>query len=226
MYRNRTLLKGQVSSLCDYTCVLIHCFFVVVLFFWSHSSIKFSAKTFSTICTSMYIFVVFRRGHVLKRQCFFQKDPLNSEHRPFFQCKGIGVSKFVLQTIFTKKCPIWFTSRNMWICIEQSSKIEQRHDKTNKMSVLPAKTQISICPSWSESSLGAHSFCFVKRRLNFLTLSCLNWHNIRSSLYTRLHDTRFWKTLGIFFNATLLPSLGSVTDLKHIINSCGLIKLF
>ena len=32
---------------------------------------------------------------------------------------------------------------------------EPRHDKTNKMSVCPAKTQISlgICPVWSESSL-------------------------------------------------------------------------
>ena len=34
---------------------------------------------------------------------------------------------------------------------------EPRHDKTNKMSVHPAKTQISlgICPVWSESSLSA-----------------------------------------------------------------------
>ena len=61
---------------------------------------------------------------------------------------------------------------------------ESRHDKTNKMSVRPAKTQISLgvrmkkpwafsyllntqrrlirlggCPGWSESSLGTHSFC-------------------------------------------------------------------
>ena len=36
--------------------------------------------------------------------------------------------------------------------------IEPRHDKTNKMSVRPAKTQISlgIRPVWSESSLCAH----------------------------------------------------------------------
>ena len=34
---------------------------------------------------------------------------------------------------------------------------EPQHDKTNKMSVRPAKTQISlgICPVWSESSLSA-----------------------------------------------------------------------
>ena len=36
-------------------------------------------------------------------------------------------------------------------------KYEPRHDKTNKMSVRPAKTQISlgIRPVWSESSLSA-----------------------------------------------------------------------
>ena len=32
---------------------------------------------------------------------------------------------------------------------------EPRHDKTNKMSVRPVKTQISIHPVWSESSLSA-----------------------------------------------------------------------
>ena len=39
------------------------------------------------------------------------------------------------------------------------SQYEPWHDKTNKMSVRPAKTQISLggCPGWSESSLGAQS---------------------------------------------------------------------
>ena len=45
-------------------------------------------------------------------------------------------------------------------------KYEPRHDKTNKMGVRPAKTQISLktlirlggCPGWSESSLGAKPF--------------------------------------------------------------------
>ena len=44
---------------------------------------------------------------------------------------------------------------------------EPRHDKTNKMSVRPAKTQISlgICPVWSESSLCAQ---WVAKDLSFL----------------------------------------------------------
>ncbi len=49
-----------------------------------------------------------------------------------------------------------------------------------------------------------------------LTLSCLKKHSILSSLKTLLQETRFWKTLGIFFKATLRPSRGSVTDLRDI----------
>ena len=53
---------------------------------------------------------------------------------------------------------------------------EPPHDKTNKMTVRTAKTQISLCirpaktlirlgrcSGWSESSLGAHSFCWFCR---------------------------------------------------------------
>ncbi|TNN32748.1 hypothetical protein EYF80_057089 [Liparis tanakae] len=46
-----------------------------------------------------------------------------------------------------------------------------------------------------------------------LTFSCLKKLSIFSSRNTRLQETRFWKTLGIFFRATFLPSRGSVTDL-------------
>lgn len=48
-----------------------------------------------------------------------------------------------------------------------------------------------------------------------ITLSCLKKHSILSSLKTLLQETRFWKTLGIFFKATLRPSRGSVTDLRE-----------
>lgn len=48
-----------------------------------------------------------------------------------------------------------------------------------------------------------------------ITLSCLKKHSILSSLKTLLQETRFWKTLGIFFKATLRPSRGSVTDLTE-----------
>lgn len=55
---------------------------------------------------------------------------------------------------------------------------------------------------------------FVPRQ-PVITLSCLKKHSIRSSLKTLLQETRFWKTLGIFFSATLRPSRGSVTDLRE-----------
>ena len=55
-------------------------------------------------------------------------------------------------SILEKKCQIMGQSEN-----PTSKSIEPRHDKTNKVTVRPAKTQISlgICPGWSESSLSA-----------------------------------------------------------------------
>ena len=88
---------------------------------------------------------------------------------------------------------------------------EPRHDKTNKMSVRPAKTQISlaICPIWSESSLSAwrklgslathwaHSensdqtgrmprliWVFAGRTLILLVLSCHGSYLLISKIYT------------------------------------------
>ena len=50
----------------------------------------------------------------------------------------------------------------LWVP-KSASPFGPRHDKTNKMRVHPAKTQISLggCLGWSESSLGAHSLCWV-----------------------------------------------------------------
>ena len=46
---------------------------------------------------------------------------------------------------------------NDWCIMHIALKYEPRHDKTNKVTVRPAKTQISlgICPVWSESPLSA-----------------------------------------------------------------------
>ena len=67
-------------------------------------------------------------------------------------------------TVYHSVCIIWtHYSVVKWYCsnyriitaILWVSKFELQHDKTNKMSVCPAKTQVSlgICPVWSESSL-------------------------------------------------------------------------
>lgn len=74
-------------------------------------------------------------------------------------------------------------------------------------------------------NMGAESFLIMIKKLkNSLTLSCLKKHNMRSSLKTRLQETRFWKTFGIFLRATFRPSRGSVTDLEvktHIMHCCS-----
>ena len=58
----------------------------------------------------------------------------------------------------------WSCSKSLWIVysvrsyiVESQSTCESPHDKTNKVTVRPAKTQISlgIRPVWSESSLPA-----------------------------------------------------------------------
>lgn len=67
----------------------------------------------------------------------------------------------------------------------------------------------------SIQSLGPDQGNAARTHRPVLTLSCLKKHSILSSLKTLLQETRFWKTLGIFFRATLRPSRGSVTDLRE-----------
>ena len=55
----------------------------------------------------------------------------------------------------------------MWLLLFALNKYESRHDKTNKVTVRPANTQISlrIRPVWSDSSLCAQ---WVAKDLSFL----------------------------------------------------------
>ena len=63
-----------------------------------------------------------------------------------------------------KQLAIW--RKNIWITwvnnVIHKMVNEPPPDKTNKLTMRPAKTQISLggCPGWSESSLGAQSFCW------------------------------------------------------------------
>ena len=105
-----------------------------------------------------------------------------------------GISNCFVLREFPKN-PEWITNSSHGNCMGKIVKIiltvktmwnEPRHDKTNKMILRPAKTQISLdicpvwsesslaffmqtaktlfrlggCPGWSESSLGAHSLCW------------------------------------------------------------------
>ena len=59
---------------------------------------------------------------------------------------------FIIQYWVQKKQTEWQTSQTLIILLE-AVWCKPQHDKTNKTSVRPAKTQISlgICPVWSES---------------------------------------------------------------------------
>ena len=124
--------------------------------------------------------------------------------------------------LFKSEICIRCTLNSMQSCYFESSgsisisTYEPRHDKTNKVSVRPAKTQISlgICPVWSESSLCAQwvakgpSFLrtdsedsdqigrmprliwvFAERTLILLVLSCLGSYS---------HWARLWGWRGGF----------------------------
>ena len=80
---------------------------------------------------------------------------------------------------FNSILPVDMSHKNMHMLETDSEWYEPSHDKTNKMTVRPAKTQISLgtqaffmrtvktlirlggCPGWSESSLGAHATLLV-----------------------------------------------------------------
>ena len=63
---------------------------------------------------------------------------------------------------------------------------EPRHNKTNKMTVRPAKTQISlgICPVWSESSLSTW------RNLGSLATHWSEWVNAQADLWSDWVDAQ------------------------------------
>ena len=57
-----------------------------------------------------------------------------------------------------KKKKLEYFDISVYVCFIDTFRYEPRHDKTDKTSVHPAKTQISL--GWYESSLGAHSLCW------------------------------------------------------------------
>ena len=82
-----------------------------------------------------------------------------------------------------------------------SERSEPLHDKTNKMTVHPAKTQISlgIRPVWSESSLGAHAILLV------LSWGCSFTHDIGKMHQTKKSNTQKSALIILNFNNVILP---------------------
>ena len=92
---------------------------------------------------------------------------------------------------------------------------EPRHDKTNKLSGRPAKSQISLgilggCPGWSESSLGARSLCwFCHAAAYFL---CVPYSQFFFLLFCFLFSFFFF----FFFGTIRLLSLSNILILHPI----------
>ena len=99
---------------------------------------------------------------------------------------------------------------NSW-CQRNKNTYEPRHDKTNKMNVCPAKTQISlgIRPVWSESSLCAQ---WVAKNLRFLHADS------EDSDQTVRMPRLIWVFAGHILNLFVLSCCGSYSH-KHYNNT-------
>ena len=124
-----------------------------------------------------------------------------------------------------------------YLCENQN---ELRHDKTNKVSVCPAKTQISlgIRPVWSESSLSAwrnlgpsathwaHSV--DSDQTGWMPRLWSDWADAQADLSLRWAHTHFvrfvmsWLKLWTTFSITLLNWQQTVTDYTFFILSSKL----
>ena len=86
----------------------------------------------------------YARTHVWTTRMLY--DPAASVHGCKIVYKNVKIYSCENKSIYS-----------IWLLISSITgvKNEPQHDKTNKMSVRPAKTQVSlgICPVWSETSL-------------------------------------------------------------------------
>ena len=103
------------------------------------------------------------------------------------------------------------TSYQIWI-------FEQRHDKTNKMRLHSAKTQISmgICPVWSEASLSAW------RKLESLATHWrTHWAHSKESDQTGWMPKLIWVFAGRTLILLVLSCRGSFVIFRHAVEfSC------
>ena len=114
----------------------------------------------------------------------------------FFEIGGIDIYNWTWYIL--KNQPMQIPKYNIYgrlfkihtrVRIQYNSSNEPRHDKTNKMAVRPAKTQISldICPVWSQSSLSAW------RKLGSLAT---HWAHIEDSVQTGQMPRLIWVFAG------------------------------
>ena len=100
-----------------------------------------------------------------------------------------------------------------------SGKHESRHDKTNKTSVRPAKTQISLCirPVWSESSLSS------RRNLGSLAT---HWAHSEDSDQTGRMPSRIWVFAGRTVTVLVLSCRGSHYYFKDLLEGVSSVAFY
>ena len=148
--------------------------------------------------------------------------------RPVWVWPGRKLSKTRFLMIVSNICKERTTAGELcWVELLTILPHEPWHDKTNKMSVRPAKIQISlgICPVWSESSLSAwrnlgslathwaHSedsdqtgrmprliWVFAGRTLTLLVLSCRGSHYCATMILMacRIESGQFRMTTNLY----------------------------
>ena len=123
---------------------------------------------------------------------FFWKTPRS--HLLWTQSKAFS-------NINNKDTNIWWTKTKTR---QQRTPFEPRHDKTNKVSVCPAKTQISLGlhPGWSASSLSTW------RKLGSLAT---HWAHSEDSDQTELMPRLIWVFAGRTLILLVLSCRGSCT---------------
>ena len=122
--------------------------------------LKISQRTYIKITITINLVFYFQnkmgRNTAKARRCWYSKD----SDQPGHSCSLISLG--CLHEPFEHWLPIQFLTNSDCTNVQANQypvylSFEPRHDKTNKMTVRPAKTQISlgICPVWSESLLCA-----------------------------------------------------------------------
>ena len=108
-----------------------------------------------------------KTGFLAMRLKYYDKQQNSSLLAMFGECGSYPDTIFLRQLLFVHKGEAqlaWFLFVYCFHLIPFLRIVEPPHDKTNKTTVCPAKTQI-IHPGWSESSLSTH---WVAKDLRFL----------------------------------------------------------
>ena len=145
-----------------------------------HWSVRTNISWRTYVCGKVWVYVRNKCYLVLKRR-FYHSFTLHAKNKENWKCRVV-------------------------LFMFRLTKYEPRHDKTNKMAVRPAKTQLSlrIRPVWSESSLSA------RRKPGFLAT---HWAHSEDSDQTGRMPRLNWVCAGRTLILFVLSCRGSIINL-------------